>query len=96
MIFVNTEYNKRNQEIKQYRRKMCLESVSLSIISREPTNLTATTSTLIDICAYSEPKANILFSQIPVPEMNTEQDLIYGAYKVSGLNATREDFLSWF
>jgi hypothetical protein len=62
---------------------MRLESVPLSIISREPTNLTATTSTLIDICACSKPNANILFSKITVPEMNTDNDLIYDAYNVS-------------
>jgi hypothetical protein len=60
--------------------KMRLESVSLSIISREPTNFTAATPTLI------EPNANILFSHISSPEMNTDHDLIYGTYKVSDIN----------
>jgi hypothetical protein len=60
--------------------------VSLSIISREPTNFPAATPTLIDICACREPNTNILFSQISVPKMNTDHDLIYGAYKVSEIN----------
>jgi hypothetical protein len=44
--------------------------------------------TLIDICACSEP-TQIMFSQISVPEMNSDHDLIYGAYKVGDTNENR-------
>jgi hypothetical protein len=66
---------------------MHLEHLSLSIISREPTNFTAAEPALIDICACSEPMAIItIFSRISVPEMNSDHALIYGAYKVGNNN----------
>jgi hypothetical protein len=51
-----------------------LESVSLTIISKELTNFTAASPTLIDICATCEPDSIQMFSQISLPEMNTGLD----------------------
>jgi hypothetical protein len=60
--------------------------LSLSIISRKPTYFTAAEPTLIDMCACSEPTKITMFSPISVPEMNSDHDLIYGAYKVGDTN----------
>jgi hypothetical protein len=46
-----------------------------------PTNFTAASPTLIDVCAMSEPDSIQMFSQISLPEMNTDHDHIYGACK---------------
>jgi hypothetical protein len=62
--------------------KHVFESVSLSIISKEPTNFSSASPTLINICAISEPNSIDMFSQILLPEMNTDHDLIYDAYKI--------------
>jgi hypothetical protein len=52
-----------------------LESVSLTIISKGQTNVTAASPTLIVICATCEPDSIQMFSQISLPEMNTDHDL---------------------
>jgi hypothetical protein len=59
-----------------------LENVSLSIISREATHFSAKVPTLIDDCATCEPESIEFFTQIELPEINTEHDLIYGSYKI--------------
>jgi hypothetical protein len=56
-----------------------LENVSLTMISKDPTNFTAASPTLLDICATCEPDSIQMFSQISLPEMHTDHDLINGA-----------------
>jgi Reverse transcriptase (RNA-dependent DNA polymerase) len=63
--------------------KNMLETVSLDIISREATNYSAQIPTLIDICATCEPDSIDFFTQLSLPEMNTDHDLIYGSYKIA-------------
>jgi hypothetical protein len=64
----------------QLRQKM--ESVSLTVVSREATNFSAAEPTLIDICATTQPGSIKMFSQLSLPEMSSEHDLIYGSYKI--------------
>jgi hypothetical protein len=52
--------------------KLVLESVSFSIISKEPTNFSSASPTLINICVTSEPDSSVMVSQISLPEMNTD------------------------
>jgi hypothetical protein len=59
-----------------------LDDVSLSIVSKEPTNFSSDTPTLLDVCATSRPEAIEMTSQLSLPGMNTSHDLIYGAYRV--------------
>jgi hypothetical protein len=59
-----------------------MESVSLSIVSTEPTNFTVSVPTLIDIFTTSSPDSVTMFSQLSLSAMNSERDLIYGAHKV--------------
>jgi hypothetical protein len=50
----------------------------LSVVSTEPKNFTASVPTFIDIFA----DLITIFSQLSLPAMNFEHDLINGAYKV--------------
>jgi hypothetical protein len=54
----------------------------LSIVSCEPTNFTAAEPNVLDICASSEPDAMKMFSQISLPEMSTDHDLVSGVYHI--------------
>jgi hypothetical protein len=54
-----------------------LEDVSLIILSREATNFSPQVPTLIDVCATFEPESIECFTQIALPEKNTQHDLIY-------------------
>jgi hypothetical protein len=59
-----------------------LEDVSLIIVSRETTNFSAKVLNLIDVCTTCEPESIEFFTQIALPEMITEHDLIYDSYRI--------------
>ncbi len=72
-----------------------LDEVSMKIVSSEPTHFQAREPTLIDICAVSEHPRIKLFSQIPLPGMSTQHDLIYGAYKVCEVTGSSSNVSSF-
>jgi Reverse transcriptase (RNA-dependent DNA polymerase) len=62
--------------------RTAMESVALRIISTEPTHFQSHVPTLIDICATTESQQVTFFTQIPLPGMSTQHDLIYGSLKI--------------
>jgi hypothetical protein len=58
-----------------------LDDLALSIISSEPTHFQSTL-TLIDLCITNNPDLVQMFSQISLPGIPTDHDLIYGFYHV--------------
>lgn len=68
-----------NRETTEFRSK--LDDLALSIISSEPTHFQST-PTLIDLCITNNPDLIQMFSQISLPGIPTDHDLIYGFYHV--------------
>jgi hypothetical protein len=51
-------------------------------VSNEATHFQAAIPTLIDLCITNEPDSLIIYSQLSLPGMRAEHDLIYGSYRV--------------
>jgi hypothetical protein len=56
-----------------------MEGVSVTVMS---TNFSAAAPTLIDIFATKQLRSIKMFSQLSLPEMSSQHDLIYGSYKI--------------
>jgi hypothetical protein len=62
------------------------------VASKQATHFRAAIPTLIDLCITNEPDSLIMFSQLSLPGMKTEHDLIYGSYRVCDDAMTRQRF----
>jgi hypothetical protein len=78
---LNTNLLQNSRQSDNLRQK--LNSICLTIVPTEPKHFSAKVPTLLDIFATGDPTSIKFFTQLALPGMNTDHDLIYGAYKMT-------------